>query len=185
MTASIKVDVAPLLSAAGERRHYNALVTMEPIHRGEEEINFAGPVEVDVAIESVKRGVLYVEGDASGVLKLVCSRCLEGFTAAFGAPLSETFCVPLRVSDDEECYVIEGQEMDLGPVVEQAFLLALPMKIVHDEDCRGLCSICGTDLNRNPDHSHDAAPDTRFGELGRLLGGDWEERESGDGTGKD
>jgi uncharacterized protein len=184
MTTSIKVDVASLLAAAGERKHYNALVTMGAIRRGEEEIEFAGAVEVDIAIEAVKRGVLYVEGDVSGVLKLVCSRCLEDFTAAYGAPISETFCVPMRKCD-EECYIIEGREMDLGPAVEQAFLLALPMKIVHDEDCRGLCSICGTNLNSNPNHSHDVAPDTRFGELGRLLGGDWEERDTGEGTGRD
>lgn len=183
MPTPIKIDVSALLRTAGERQQYNALVNMSPIARGDEQVDFAGAVEVDVAIESVKRGILYVEGDASGMLKLTCSRCLEEFTSACGVPLSESFCVPLRAEDDEECHVIEGAEMDLGPAVEQAFLLALPMKIVHDEECRGLCSICGVNLNEEPDHTHETASDTRFTELGRLLGGgEWEERDDEAGS---
>lgn len=184
MTTPIKVDVSSLLGTAGQRKHFNALVNMQPVHRGDDEFTFQGAVEVDVVVESLKRGLLLVEGDVSGMVRLVCNRCLMEFSHAVGAPLSETFCVPMRMKEDEECYVIEGHEMDLGPAVEQAFLLALPMKILHADDCRGLCPICGVNLNEEPHHKHEAEANPQFEALGRLLGGEWtareEEEEEGD-----
>jgi len=171
-----------LLGTAGQRKDHKVLVKMEPIVRGDETVSFSGPVEVDVTIESVNRGVLLVDGDVSADLTLTCSRCLCGFNEAYGAPLKETFCTPTQMKDDEECYEIAGHEIDLGPAVEQAFLLALPMKILCDEACRGLCQVCGANLNQNREHGHEAAPDTRLTELGRLLESGWKE---GGGEGDD
>lgn len=183
MSTSVMIDVSVLLSTAGERKHYNSLVNMEPLHRGDEELPFIGPVEVDAVIESVKRGVLYVKGDASGMLRIPCYKCLEEMTEPFGADLSVTYCVPMRVKVDEDCRLVDGHEIDLGPAIEEAFLLTLPMKLVCSDDCKGLCSVCGTNLNTHPEHSHEAAPDTRFSDLGRLLGGEWQERDKEDKSG--
>lgn len=177
MSTTVKIDVSMLLGTAGERRAYNVLAHMEPLRRRDEEFAFVGPAEVDVIIEAVKRGVLELQGDASGMLRLTCSRCLEEFLQPVGASLDATFCVPMRVAQYEECRRVDGHEIDLGPVIEEALMLALPMKILHDDACRGLCSVCGTNLNEFPEHTHEASPNTRFSELGRLLGGEFGERE--------
>ncbi|RJQ54269.1 MAG: DUF177 domain-containing protein [Actinobacteria bacterium] len=175
MTAPIKVDISELLANPGTEKRFDALIRMEPLHRGEEEFPFKTHVEVDVRIESPKRGMLLVDGDASGMLGLVCSRCAEPFDHIMGVLLNETYCVPLRMQEDEECRAVEGHEIDLGPAVEQAFLLSLPMKILHDEDCKGLCPTCGVNLNIELEHEHEAAVNPDFAVLERLLGGEWEQ----------
>lgn len=46
---------------------------------------------------------------------------------------------------DEETF--DGQTIDLDPIVREQVLLALPMRVICREDCQGLCSSCGQDLN--------------------------------------
>ncbi|MBI5543582.1 MAG: DUF177 domain-containing protein [Deltaproteobacteria bacterium] len=48
-------------------------------------------------------------------------------------------------SADEESY--DGRQIDLGAIVREQILLALPMDGLCREDCKGLCSVCGQDLN--------------------------------------
>lgn len=182
MSTPIKIDVSAVLDSVGQQKHFNALVRMEPLHRGEEEFGFQTYVEVDVVIESVKRGVLAVQGDASGIISIVCSRCLTDGACTLGVPLRETFCTPLRESEyEEECYPIQGHELDLGPAVEQAFLLALPMQPLCHKDCAGLCVVCGANLNDNLcGHSQDGERVSPFGVLEQFLGGSWEQSEEED-----
>ncbi len=176
MTARITLDVSDVLERAGAEKRFNVLVRMDPLKRGEEEFPFRTRVEVDVMVEAVKRGVLRVEGDVSGMLGLTCSRCLEPFEFTTGAPLSETYCVPLRMSEDEECRPVEGHEIDLGPAVEEAFLLTIPMKVLHDEECKGLCPTCGVNLNIEPEHEHEPEVNPKFAVLQRLLEEEREEK---------
>jgi uncharacterized protein len=50
-----------------------------------------------------------------------------------------------------------------------ALVLELPTQIVCSEDCKGLCAICGENLNHAaPDHAHEAAPDPRWAKLSEL-----------------
>jgi uncharacterized protein len=48
-------------------------------------------------------------------------------------------------SADEELF--DGRQIDLGAIAREQILLAMPMDVVCKEDCRGLCSVCGQDLN--------------------------------------
>jgi uncharacterized protein len=72
--------------------------------------------------------------------------------------------------DDEELAspYVEGEELDLHRWAHDAFALALPAQVLCRPDCRGLCPECGADLNAEPDHAHEAAPDPRWAKLGEL-----------------
>ena len=50
-------------------------------------------------------------------------------------------------SNEEETYRLEGTEVDLAPLVRDAVLLHLPPAPLCSEDCRGLCTRCGANLN--------------------------------------
>ena len=53
----------------------------------------------------------------------------------------------VRGGDDGDKYPLEGHEIDLAAAVEEALLLDLPMRFLCREDCKGLCPVCGKDLN--------------------------------------
>ena len=59
-------------------------------------------------------------------------------------------------------------ELDMRAWARDALALALPTQIVCREDCAGLCSVCGENLNRSPDHAHEREPDPRWAALREL-----------------
>ena len=76
---------------------------------------------------------------------------------------------------DEDTYPLEGDQLDLRPLVRDALLLELPLAPLCREDCRGLCAECGADLNLGPCQCrplwmHAGAPLTRCAPRRRTRG---------------
>jgi uncharacterized protein len=63
---------------------------------------------------------------------------------------------------------VDSEELDVQRWAHDAYALALPAQILCRPDCIGLCLECGADLNADPEHAHQAAPDPRWAKLGEL-----------------
>jgi uncharacterized protein len=63
---------------------------------------------------------------------------------------------------------VDGDELDLRAWARDAYALALPAQVLCRPECLGLCPQCGADLNAEPDHAHEAAPDSRWAKLREL-----------------
>lgn len=129
-------------------------------------------VELDLRLEAVMEGVL-VSGAAVVPLSGECGRCLEAVSEQLTVDLQELFsydAAPDRSADDEdETARMQGDLLDLAPVLRDAVVLALPLTPLCRQDCAGLCADCGERLDDLPaDHGHDA-PDPRWGGLAALL----------------
>jgi uncharacterized protein len=95
-----------------------------------------------------------------------CTRCLEDAAASVGVDAREID----QPGEEEELhspYVEEGV-VDLRAWARDALALALPTQIVCGQDCRGLCAVCGANLNEDPQHTHAREPDTRWAKLSEL-----------------
>ena len=95
-------------------------------------------------------------------------RCLERADREFEIDARE---VDHPGGSDEELTspYVEGDEVDVRSWARDALALALPTQITCTEECRGLCAICGENLNTaGPDHHHEAAPDPRWAKLSEL-----------------
>ncbi len=68
---------------------------------------------------------------------------------------------------DDELPKLDGDLLDLEPVLRDAVVLAFPLSPLCNPGCRGLCSECGANLNENPDHQHETV-DPRWAALGNL-----------------
>lgn len=122
------------------------------------------PVDLDLRLESVVEGVL-VTGTAVVRLKGNCARCLEEISSTAEVDLQELYCYPGKELDDAEALRIEGERIDLEPVLRDAVVLNLPFTPLCRPDCAGLCPECGANLNHEPDHSHAESVDPRWAEL--------------------
>lgn len=134
------------------------------------------PVELDLRLESVMEGVL-VSGSATVELAGDCARCLEPIRDELTVDLQELFVYPDQQAaardqgDDEladETSRLEGDLLDLEPLLRDAVVLALPFQPLCMDDCPGLCVECGARLADDPEHSHDAAIDPRWASLEAL-----------------
>ncbi len=94
-------------------------------------------------------------GTVSTVLELTCSRCIEFYQMPVEAsvdvrylPQSENTGHEREVEEDDLSDAFyRDEEIDLGQLMDEQFYLALPMKPLCREDCRGLCPSCGATLN--------------------------------------
>jgi len=127
-------------------------------------------LDLDLRLESVMEGVL-VSGVATVPLAGECGRCLEAVSDTLSVDLQELFAYPESESggDDEDLARMEGDLLDLEPVLRDAVVLALPLTPLCRPDCAGLCTECGERLDDLPeDHGH-AAPDPRWAALQGLV----------------
>ncbi len=96
-----------------------------------------------------------------------CTRCLESARAALKLDLRE-YDQPGGGEELTSPYIEEGA-LDLRGWARDAVVLELPTYILCRENCLGICSICGADLNEaDPDHDHPAEPDARWAKLSDL-----------------
>ena len=64
---------------------------------------------------------------------------------------------------------LDGEELDIAAWARDALALALPTQIVCTDECKGLCPVCGENLNTAaPDHEHEREPDPRWAALREL-----------------
>ncbi len=111
-----------------------------------------------------------VEGDIEAVVPQDCSRCLEPFSVTVHAhvdvrvsprPAPTAENIELAADDlDQDFYA--NDELDLGAIVQTETTLALPMKALCREDCRGLCPVCGGNRNVVMCNCREREPDPRL-----------------------
>ncbi len=129
------------------------------------------PVEFDLRLEAVMEGVL-VTGTAQAELSGECARCLEDIRDETVADFQELFAYEesdTAADGDDETNRLEGDLLDLEPLLRDAVVLALPFRPLCRDDCPGLCAECGVRLADDPDHQHDDAIDPRWASLRELA----------------
>lgn len=126
-------------------------------------------IHVDLRLESVVEGVL-VTGTVHARLVGECSRCLGRVVEEGDFDLQELYYYPGREAEDDALF-ISDDVIDLDKPLRDAIVLDLPFAPLCDEDCRGLCSRCGADLNQDPDHRHEEIIDPRWQTLSDLTFG--------------
>ena len=113
-----------------------------------------------------------VAGEIDATVPVACGRCLEEFPVRTRATVDVRF-IPRpatgnRVelgSDDLDLDFYDNDEIDLSKLVESETSLALPMKPLCRDDCRGLCSVCGGNRNLVACACQERAPDPRLAAL--------------------
>jgi len=167
------IDVRLLGRRAGAMRTESRTVPA-PTGLGDEVVGVppGEPVALDLRLESVTEGVL-VSGTVRASVHGECARCLDPVTSPLSVEVQELFAWPASVTDEttaeDEVHRIQGEHVDLEPVIRDAVVLALPWTPVCRDDCRGLCPDCGGRLDDLPaDHTHETL-DPRWAALQRLV----------------
>jgi len=128
-------------------------------------------IDLDLRLESVMEGVL-VSATAQVEVTGECVRCLDPISMSVEVTMQELYAYPGRerdvADDDAELPELEGQLIDLEPVLRDAVVLALPLRPLCRDDCPGLCAECGARLADDPDHGHQVA-DPRWAALQGLI----------------
>ena len=129
-------------------------------------------LDLDLRLESVSEGVL-VSGSVRGSVEGECGRCLRPISDSIDVSIQELYAYAHsttdETTDEDEVGRMQGDLIDLEPVLRDAVVLALPTNPLCRDDCPGLCPECGAHRDELPaDHSHELA-DPRWAALRNLT----------------
>ena len=127
---------------------------------------FTTPVSLEGEVIK-EQDIYYVEGIGSVGICMPCSRCLEPVELSVDFKLNEKF--GNNAGDDEEIETFSGDSIDLSSAVMRNILAVMPMKVVCSDDCKGLCPVCGQNLNVKDCGCDTTYVDPRFESLRSLL----------------
>lgn len=162
-------DLGTLSLHSGEGRSLHLDVPVEPFELGGQHYSAAGgAVGVRLDVSHTTNGyALRLRYRAK--LHGPCMRCLEDAGRDTEIDVREVDQPDDQDSDDLTSPYLDGDQLDVRAWARDALLLALPSKIVCTDECRGLCGVCGENLNdAAPDHRHEAPPDERWAALREL-----------------
>ena len=150
--------------------------------RTDEDFRIAEPVDLAIRITKDAQKVR-LTGRLRTSLEVNCSRCLEPFRVPVDADLDQIFLPEgasvVSASDDDEdddgteadagVSFYKDETIDLGELMRDEFYLALPMKPLCQDDCKGLCPVCGVNRNRETCSCKAEWVDPRMESLRTLL----------------
>jgi uncharacterized protein len=153
--------------SSGEGRRLELKVALDPLQfGGERYLPRPSPAAVDLDVARTTSGYSL---RLRYVVKLSgpCARCLEDADRRIEVDTREVD----QPGGGEELRspYLRGDDLDLRAWARDALALALPDQLLCSADCRGLCAICGENLNTaGAGHEHERAPDSRWAKLGEL-----------------
>ena len=107
---------------------------------------FSGPLRLDATVVRLPGG-LTIAGTLNVELQINCSLCFEPFGVAYTLPVQKQWWFETKTGREEEVLSLSQEKLDLRPLFEETLLLELPMIPKCQENCRGLCTQCGANLN--------------------------------------
>ncbi len=160
-----KFDVGTLRLSSGEARSIDLEVPVEELSFGGQSYGAGGHADARLDVSHTTNG--HALRLRFGVeLHGPCARCLEDAGAPVEVDARE---IDQPGGDDElRSPYVQDDVVDLRAWARDALALALPTRILCGEECRGLCAICGANLNEDPDHAHEPEPDPRWAKLSEL-----------------
>ena len=144
----------------------------KPVSYGSQLYTFASPLKVKVeACRS--EGRVLTDISVSGAASVPCSRCLEPAGVAINGNLRYLFSLrpdephekdEAQQDGEEDVILLDSweDEIALGPLVWEVLLTSLPSVVLCSEDCKGLCPVCGTNLNKSQCSCKVSGGDPRF-----------------------
>ncbi len=128
------------------------------------DVTVEGAMRVHGVVRGTVEGVI-AEFEASAPAHFVCVRCLTEWDGEISTKGTQHFS---RIPD-EDGYATVDRQIDLSGPATDELALAMPAAPLCRKDCKGLCPICGTDLNKDPCDGHGEESDSPFAVLRDLF----------------
>jgi len=113
---------------------------------------------------------LIVQAHFEALTTLECVRCLASFDYRVRLDMTEMYAFNKKSVSESGLLLPEDAHIDLQPLIREYALLALPISPICKPDCKGLCPLCGENLNQNDCGHQPVTSESPFSALKDLLG---------------
>ncbi len=158
-------------SEGKERKEVFAYESDTAFHMGAEyKILEKSPVEV--TFTNIENGKVIMRGNLRLVLEIPCDRCLtvvnEPLSIEFEREVLSPEVIEQTEEEDEQDFM-SGYELDTEAFVNAEILVNMPVKVLCKPDCKGICKVCGHNLNEGDCGCDTFVPDPRMAAIKDIF----------------
>ena len=134
---------------------------------------YVGENSVSLTIMHTENQVIRLEGEGTITVLIPCSRCLEPVLVSCPVDYDEE--IDMKLSEEEriealdESSFIQNKELDTDKLLHNEVLINWPMRVLCKEDCKGICSRCGANLNQGSCDCDTADLDPRMAVISDIF----------------
>ena len=160
----MRCSVKDILVNDGDTTEISGSIEYETLENNGDIITFITPIEFSGELRN-DNGDINVKGEIEFEYKVKCHRCGEEFTSSLKCDVEEIY----SAIQTDSSYLLKGDEIDLKDMIIDNIHLNLPIKFLCKDDCKGVCTICGTNLNYKSCNCKKTETDPRLSVLTELL----------------
>jgi len=142
----IKINVAEIQKKLVGEKNLRFELDAQELEITSQELELCSPVQMVGTMSNVG-DVLLLKAVLTAEVKRMCGRCLKEFSAETKAEVLEKFYPQGTANLEKDAFVYDSDVIDITEPLRESLLLAEPIQALCKEDCRGLCPVCGADLN--------------------------------------
>lgn len=166
------LNVSDVLTSEGKVKSFSVPLELTGFNSRMGHFKVLEKTPVELTISNTGTGRARVEGSAVITFKTRCDRCLADVPTELSLKFERDIKSPDVVSNDEEddeMPEMEGYQLNVETLVYDEILLNWPMKILCRPDCKGVCPVCGRNLNDGECGCDTFVPDPRMAALKDIF----------------
>lgn len=169
----LSYSVKQLLQDPSLRISVETILEPEVVKVGEDTYPCLEPWKVKGELVNVSGEAILFEGSVSTSIQMRCARCNEPVIVPIDVTIHQRFIKEGSENDvpeeDFDYLIIENDRVDLDDTILYEVQLGVPMRVFCKEDCKGLCPICGKNLNVDSCNCQEDDSDPRWDALKDLF----------------
>lgn len=159
------VDISDVMSAENREVTKEVLFGHDSFKSrlGEFPITKKTPITLRIANRENKR--LLISGEVAMTVRIPCNRCLEDVETDIRFTVDKELTAEgaeINDGETEAADYLSGTWLDTDKLVYEEILVHWPVKVLCREDCKGICKVCGMNLNRGSCDCRKTEPDPRM-----------------------
>ena len=167
------IDLSKILTHEGMQQNVEMIPEGDKFSCKLGEFSYAEKFPVVLSIVHTNDQVLKITGEGRVSIWIPCSRCLEPVLHTFSIQIEEEADMKLtdqeRIEALDESSFIQDKVLDTEKLLHNEILIRWPMRVLCKEDCKGICSRCGANLNQGSCDCDTADLDPRMAVISDIF----------------
>ena len=168
------IDLTKILSQENRTQEMEVPLELTHFKRAKgEQYKLVEKSPVQLTIEHEKDQVLKITGQCSVTATAACARCLAPVRVAIDLDFEHRVDVMHLDEDEDESEMIncitEEKCLDVDRLVHNEILIHWPLRVLCKEDCKGICTVCGQDLNKGQCSCNQESLDPRMAAFREIF----------------
>jgi len=168
----IKLDLIDVFSSRGRVLNKEIELKLDTFDRTGVTYIVKELSNISLKFENIDNGKVKVDGSFEITLLIPCDRCLKVVETKISCVTESVLCSNEAAdtdNGDDELSYFEGHEFYVDEFVALSVLMNMPSKVLCRESCRGLCPVCGNDLNEHDCGCDSFVPDPRMARIADIF----------------